>query len=102
MPIEAIAALALGTLAFRLAGPLLQSRVTLTPAIQALFSEAAVVLLFALVATATFLQGDGFSGYARVAGVTVGGVLAVVRIPFPAVVLAAAAATAALRYFGVN
>ncbi|NEA91734.1 AzlD domain-containing protein, partial [Actinospica acidiphila] len=46
-------------------------------------------------------EGGEFAGWARPAGVAVGGVLAWRRAPFVVVVLGAAAATAALRAAGV-
>ncbi|GAB1818433.1 AzlD domain-containing protein [Herbidospora sp. RD11066] len=95
MPIAAIAALAAGTLAFRLAGPLFRDRVRLPPRLEALLSTAALVLLFALVVTSSF------GGYARPAGVVVAGVLALRKAPFPVIVIAAAATTALLRLIGV-
>jgi hypothetical protein len=61
----------------------------------------ATAVLTALVATAALTQGHGFAGWARPAGVLVGGVLAVRRVPFPVVVIAAAATTAVLRWSGV-
>jgi len=65
-------------------------------------SAAAAVLLIALMSTAAPTpEGHGFAGWARPAGVLVGGVLAVRRAPFPVVVIAAAATTAVLRLGGV-
>jgi len=62
----------------------------------------AVVLLAALVATAALLEGPGLAGFARPAGVAVGGVLAWRKASFVVVVLAAAATTAGLRLLGVH
>ena len=93
--------LGVGTYAFRVSGPLLRSRVTLSAEVERLMAVAAVVLLTALVATATLVQGHGFAGVARLVGVAVGGVLAWRRAPFVVVVLAAAATTAVLRLLGV-
>jgi branched-subunit amino acid transport protein len=93
--------LGLGTFAFRFAGPLLRSRVEVSPRVERLMAVAAVALLAALVATATLLDGPEFAGYARPAGVAVGGVLAWRRAPFVLVVLAAAATAAGLRLLGV-
>ncbi|WP_061292781.1 AzlD domain-containing protein [Herbidospora cretacea] len=95
MPIAAIVALAAGTLAFRLAGPLLRGRVRLPPRLEALLSTAALVLLFALVVTSSS------GGWARPAGVVVAGALALRRAPFPVIVIGAAATTALLRLIGV-
>jgi len=60
------------------------------------------VLLAALAATSALTEGHGFAGWARPAGVLVGAVLAVRRIPLPLVVVAAAATTALLRLAGVH
>ncbi|MFI9275169.1 AzlD domain-containing protein [Kitasatospora sp. NPDC052896] len=97
MPLLAIVLLAAGTYAFRLTGPLLGHRLRLSDRVQQLLGTAAAVLLVALVATAALTTGHGFAGWARPAGVLVGGVLAVRRAPFPLVVVAAAATTAVLR-----
>lgn len=93
--------LGVGTYAFRVSGPLLRSRVTLSAEVERLMAVAAVVLLTALVATATLVQSHGFAGFARLVGVAVGGVLAWRRAPFVVVVLAAAGTTAVLRLLGV-
>ncbi|MFF8867624.1 AzlD domain-containing protein [Streptomyces sp. NPDC015139] len=95
-----ILALAVGTYAFRLVGPVLHGRVTVPPRVQELASAGAVVLLVALLTTGALTEGGGFAGWARPAGVLVGGVLAWRRAPFPLVVLAAAATTALLRLAG--
>jgi uncharacterized membrane protein len=102
MPLLAIAVLAAGTYAFRLAGPLLWHRVQIPDRVQRLLTIAAAVLLVALAATATLTEGHGFAGWARPAGVLVGGVLALRRLPFPVLVIAAAATTAALRLCGIT
>ena len=101
MPLVAIVALAAGTYAFRLAGPLFRHRVRVPDRLARLLSDAAAVLLTALIATAALTEGHGFAGWARPAGVLAGGVLAVRRAPFPVVVVAAAATTAVLRVCGV-
>jgi branched-subunit amino acid transport protein len=102
MTLAAIVALALGTYAFRLAGPLLHGRVHLSERVQHLLTTGAAVLLVTLVATSALIEGHGFAGWARPAGVLVGGVLAWRRAPFAVVVLAAAATTALLRLVGVG
>ncbi|HEU5426306.1 MAG TPA: AzlD domain-containing protein [Actinocrinis sp.] len=89
--------LAAGTFVFRLAGPLLRSRVEFPPLVRRLLETAAVVLLTALVATSALTQGHGFAGYARPVGVAVGGLLAWRKAPILVVVIAAAATTALLR-----
>jgi branched-subunit amino acid transport protein len=99
MPVYAIGVLAAGTYAFRVAGPVLRQRVRLPERFQRLLSVAATVLLVALAATAALTDRHGFAGWARPAGVLVGGGLALRRLPFPVVVLAAAATTAVLRRY---
>jgi branched-subunit amino acid transport protein len=101
MPLLAIAVLAAGTYAFRLAGPVFRHRLRMSGRLQHLLSVAAAVLLTALAATAALTQDQGFAGWARPAGVLVGGVLAIRRAPFPLVVVAAAATTAVLRLSGL-
>ncbi|MEV5876925.1 AzlD domain-containing protein [Streptomyces sp. NPDC052101] len=97
-----IVALALGTYAFRLVGPVLHGRVEIPARVQELASAGAVVLLVALLATGALAEGGGFAGWARPAGVLVGAALAWRRAPFIVVVLAAAAATALLRLVAVR
>ncbi|GAA1026782.1 MULTISPECIES: AzlD domain-containing protein [Amycolatopsis] len=99
--IVATLVLAAGTFAFRLAGPLLRTKVRLSPRAERLMTLSAVVLLAALVATSALTQGHEFAGIARPAGVLVGGVLAWRKAPFVLVVIAAAATAALLRLAGV-
>ncbi|MFE3034305.1 AzlD domain-containing protein [Streptomyces canus] len=96
-----ILAMAVGTYAFRLVGPVLHGRVELPERLQELLSAGAIVLLVALLATGALTEGGGFAGWARPAGVAVGAVLAWRRAPFVLVVLGAAATTAVLRAVGV-
>ncbi|RXS65311.1 AzlD domain-containing protein [Streptomyces sioyaensis] len=100
--IVAMLVLAAGTYGFRLAGPLLRSRLTFPPRAERLMETSAVVLLASLVATTALTQGHGAAGIARPVGVAVAGVLAWRKVPFLAVVLAAAAVTAVLRLLGVE
>jgi branched-subunit amino acid transport protein len=102
MPLLAIAALAAVTYMFRLAGPLLQERVSVPAAAQRLFTSAAAVLLMALAATSALTTGHDFAGWARPAGVAAAGLLAARRAPFPVVVLVAASVTALLRLAGIQ
>lgn len=97
----AVLVLAVGTFTFRVAGPLLRERFELSERVEHLLSVAAVVLLGALVATQTLLDGAEFVGFARPAGVAAGGVLAWFKAPFIVVVLAAAGVAAGLRWVGV-
>ncbi|MEV0170957.1 AzlD domain-containing protein [Streptomyces sp. NPDC050803] len=96
-----ILALAVGTYAFRLAGPALHGRVELPDRVQELLSAGAVVLLVALLATGALTEGGGFAGWARPAGVAAGVVLAWWRAPFVVVVLGAAGVAGVLRWAGV-
>ncbi|MCX5422810.1 AzlD domain-containing protein [Streptomyces sp. NBC_00078] len=97
-----ILALAMGTYAFRLVGPVLHGRVKLPVRLQELMAAGAVVLLVALLATGALTEGGGFAGWARPGGVLVAGVLAWRRAPFAVVVVGAAATTAVLRMTGVG
>lgn len=102
MTVAAILVLAAATYAFRVAGPLLHGRFRPGPRVARLLSVAAAVLLVALVATAALTEGHGFAGWARPAGVVVGGVLAFRRVPFLVVVVAGVATTAGLRLLRVH
>ncbi|MGD6743986.1 AzlD domain-containing protein [Streptomyces sp. BH106] len=97
----AVLALAAGTYVFRLAGPLLHGRVQLPVRVQKLLTDGATVLLVALLATGALMEGHEFAGWARPAGVLVGGVLAWRRAPFAVVVVGAAAVTGLLRLAGL-
>lgn len=101
MTIAAILVLAAGTYAFRVGGPMLRERVELPDRVVRLFELGAIALLAALVVTAGLTAGGGFAGWARTAGLAAGGVAAVLRLPFVAVVLIAAATAAGLRLLGV-
>ncbi|QNE20935.1 AzlD domain-containing protein [Kribbella qitaiheensis] len=94
--------LAVGTFSLRIAGPLLRTRFELPARMEKVMAAAAVVLLAALVATAALTDGHGAAGIARPAGVLVGGVLALRKVPFILVVVAAAATAAGLRLVGVR
>lgn len=102
MPVTAILVLAAGTYLMRVAGPLLVGRFELSQRSQRLMNIAATVLLAALVATAALFEGGHFAGWARPAGVVVGGLLAWRKAPFVVVVIAAAATAAGLRALGVH
>jgi len=95
--VAAMLALAAGTFAVRLAGPILRSRISFPSRAERLLEAGAIVLLAALVATTALTAGHGLAGVARPAGVAVGGVLAWRRAPFLVVVLAAAATAALIR-----
>jgi branched-subunit amino acid transport protein len=100
--LTAVLVLAAGTYAFRLAGPLLRDRITLSDRVRSLMSMSATVLLFALVATSSLTKGQGFAGLALPLGVLVGGVAAWRKAPFVVVVVLAAVTTAGLRFAGLS
>ena len=102
MNVVAVLVMALGTYGFRVAGPLLRERVEVPERVRELLSAAALVLLVALVATASLMDGRHFAGLALPAGVLLGGVLAWRKVPFIVVVVVAAAVTAGLRLLGVS
>ncbi|MEV1068312.1 AzlD domain-containing protein [Streptomyces sp. NPDC050263] len=99
--VAVILMLAVGTYALRLVGPVLHGRVELPARVQESLAAGAVVLLVALLATGALTEDGGFAGWARPAGVLVGGVLAWRRAPFAVVVLGAAATAGGLRALGV-
>lgn len=96
-----VIALAVGTYAFRWAGPALRSRVRFPDHARRLLEIGAVVLLAALAAVTTLPLGSGDLGVAMPVGVAVAGVLAWRRSPLLVVILAAAATTALLRLLGL-
>ncbi|WP_458686798.1 AzlD domain-containing protein [Nocardia tengchongensis] len=95
-------ALALGTFAFRFAGPLLRSRIRISPRTVRLLEIASVVLLTALAVTTLMPSGGSQFGWALPAGVVVAAALAWRRAPLLVVILSAAVVTAGLRAFGVH
>lgn len=101
MLVLAVFALGAGTFAFRVAGPVLRARVELSPRVEKFMMTGVAVLFAALVATSALIEGQEFAGFARPAGVLVGGVLAWRKVPFVIVVIAAAATAALLRLLGV-
>ncbi|GAB2675955.1 AzlD domain-containing protein [Nocardia goodfellowii] len=96
-----IIALAVGTYAFRWAGPALRSRIQFPDRAKRLLEVGATVLLAALVAVETLPFTEDHVSAALPAGVLVAGVLAWRRFPLLLVILAAAATTAGLRALGV-
>jgi branched-subunit amino acid transport protein len=97
----AIAVLAIGTYAMKAAGPLLLGGRILPPMVQHISTLLAATLLAALIALATFTQGDAvtFDG-PLVAGMATAAVAVRLRAPFVVVVILAAAVAAALRAIG--
>ncbi|MBW6436788.1 AzlD domain-containing protein [Actinoplanes hulinensis] len=102
MLITAILILAVGTYAIRLSGVVLRDRLELSEPLQRLLPMSAAALLAALAGTAALMAGSEFAGFARPAGVLVGGLLAWRKAPFVVVVVVAAAVTALLRLAGVE
>lgn len=100
MTLGVVLALAVGTYLLRLAGPLLRDRIRFSERAERLMSIAAITLLGAFIVTSALVESGGFAGWARIAGVAVGGVLAFRKAPFVLVVVAAAATTAGLRLLG--
>ncbi|MEV6771835.1 AzlD domain-containing protein [Nocardia sp. NPDC051030] len=94
-------ALAVGTFAFRFAGPVLRKRMQISPRVVKLLEIASVVLLAALVVTTLVPSGNGKAGMALPAGVLVAAVLAWRRVPLLVVILSAAVTTAGLRFLGL-
>ena len=97
MTIWLILALAAGTYAFRIAGPLLRDRISVSADAERWMQRGATVLLVGLIATAAVFDGGEFADWALPAGVAVGGVLAWRKAPFVVVVVAAAATAALIR-----
>ena len=100
--LASVLALSVGTYAFRLAGPLLRTRMNVPKSVQRILETAAIVLLTALIATTALTEGHGPAGPARPLGVAIAGILAWRKAPFLLVVLGAAAATAVLRLAGLS
>ncbi|WP_436794486.1 AzlD domain-containing protein [Actinospongicola halichondriae] len=89
--------LTLGTYALKSAGPLLLGGRRLPPMVDALSNRIPAALLAALVVVSTIADGQRVVVDARLGGVIVAGVALRLRAPFVVVVLAAVAATAAIR-----
>lgn len=100
--ITGIAILAAGTYLMRLSGAKLGSRLALSERSQALLSDAATTLLFAVALSAALYEGGHFAGAARVAGVAVAVFLAWRKMPLIVVIVAAAVVTALLRLIGIH
>ncbi|WP_426577209.1 AzlD domain-containing protein [Xenorhabdus stockiae] len=97
-----IAILSLGTYLMRFGGAKLGNKLALSERSQALLSDAATTLLFAVALAATFYEGEHFAGMARVLGVVIAVFLAWRKVPLIVVILSAAFITALLRYAGIN
>lgn len=99
--VGAVALLAGGTYAVRLAGLLLRTRAQVSPAVEAILERATIVLLVAVALTGALFTGDELAGPARPIGVAAGIAAAWFKAPLVAVIVAAAATTALLRVMGV-
>ncbi|PHM69803.1 AzlD domain-containing protein [Xenorhabdus sp. KJ12.1] len=97
-----IAILSLGTYLMRFGGAKLGNKLALSERSQALLSDAATTLLFAVALAATFYESEHFAGMARVLGVVIAVFLAWRKVPLIVVILSAAFITALLRYAGIN
>ncbi len=97
-----IAILSAGTYLMRFGGAKLGSRLALSERSQALLSDAATVLLFAVALATTLYEGEHFAGMARVLGVAFAVFLAWRKMPLIVVIVAAAVVTALLRVAGIH
>ncbi|WBM62063.1 AzlD domain-containing protein [Providencia sp. PROV188] len=95
--VSGIFILAVGTYLMRASGALLKGRVNLTEQNKALFSAAAIVILFSVAMTSTLFSGNELSDLPKIIGVVVAGILTWHRKPFIVIVLSAAIVTAVLR-----
>ncbi len=81
----------------RASGALLRGRVILSENSKALFSAAAIIILFSVAVTSTLFSGEQLSDWQKIVGVLVAGVLTWYKKPFIVIVLSAAIVTALLR-----
>ena len=95
-----IAVLSVGTWLMRFGGAKLGNKLALSERSQALLSDAATTLLFAVALAATLYEGEHFAGMARVLGVMFALFLAWRKMPLIVVILSAAVVTALLRLVG--
>ncbi|MGV9710785.1 AzlD domain-containing protein [Gordonia sp. NPDC003424] len=97
-----VAVLAGGTYLLRVAGPLLRTRVQMSPATAAVLNRAAVVLLVGVALTGAIFDGHDLVGWARPAGVAAGVIAALCKAPLVVVVIIAAGVAGGLRALGVS
>lgn len=100
--IGGIAILSAGTYLMRLGGAKLGNKLALSERSQALLSDAATTLLFAVALAATLYEGEHFAGMARVLGVMFALFLAWRKMPLIVVIISATVVTALLRLAGVQ
>ena len=96
-----VAAIGIGTMAIKAAGPVLLGGRPLPPRVQSVVAMLAPALLAALVATATFGTGQQLMLDARLIGVAVAAVALLLRAPILVVVILAAAGAALARVTGL-
>ncbi|NCH54607.1 AzlD domain-containing protein [Cronobacter muytjensii] len=101
MTLSGIAVLSVGTYLMRFGGAKLGNKLALSERAQALLSDAATTLLFAVALATTFYEGESVAGMARVLGVAFAVFLAWRKAPLIAVIVAAAVVTALLRLAGM-
>jgi uncharacterized membrane protein len=95
-----VGAIGIGTMAIKAAGPVLLGGSPLPPRVQAVVALLAPALLAALVATATFADGQRLVFDARVLGLVAAIVAIALRAPVLLVVIVAAATAALARLLG--
>ncbi|ROP48976.1 branched-subunit amino acid transport protein AzlD [Enterobacter sp. BIGb0383] len=100
--IGGIALLSVGTYLMRFGGAKLGNKLALSERAQALLSDAATTLLFAVALAATLYENASFAGMARVLGVAFALFLAWRKVPLILVILSAAVVTALLRLAGIK
>jgi hypothetical protein len=94
--------LAAGTLTLKVFGPLVAGGVQPPPALVRVIDLLTPALLTALIVTSTFSDGRALVLDARAAGVAVGVLLLLVRVPLFVALVAAAGVVAAIRFAGVG
>ena len=97
-----VAAIGLGTMAIKAAGPVLLGERPLPVRVKSVVALLAPALLAALVATATLGEGQWLVVDARIIGVGAAVVALALRAPTLAVVIVAAAAAALARLAGIH
>ena len=97
-----VAAIGIGTMAIKAAGPVLLGGRPLPPRVQAVVALLAPALLAALVTTATFGSGQQLVADARIFGVAAAVLALVLRAPMLLVVVVAAVAAAVARLAGIT
>jgi uncharacterized membrane protein len=97
-----VAAIGLGTMAIKAAGPVLLGGRPLPARVKSVVALLAPALLAALVATATLGEGQSLVVDARVIGVGAAVVALALRAPVLAVVLVAAVSAALARLAGIT